>query len=133
MKHLVLALVLLTAAPASAQVAVSDADDGATIAIVTGETLTFSVPVSGGIPYAWKLASDGAPQLSFTGERRVAQKPGMMGGPANAVFSFTAAEAGEANLTAALLPVTGGDPTRTVTIHVTVTAADGESAAGDGH
>jgi predicted secreted protein len=124
MKHLVLALgvLLAAAAPAVAQVAVSDADDGGTVAVVAGEALTLSVPINGGAPYAWKITADGSPQLAFTGEGRVAQKPGLIGGPANAVFSFTAAEAGETTLTAALLPVSGGDPARTVTIRVNVTA-----------
>jgi predicted secreted protein len=133
MRLLALAFVslLAAAAPAGAQVAVSDADDGATVAIVAGETLTLSVPITGGIPYAWKLTSDGAPQLTFSGERRVAQKPGVMGGgPANTVFSFTAAEPGDATLTASLLPVTGGDPTRSVTVRVTVTAG---GDTGDSH
>src|SRR5215469_1864058 len=120
MRQLVLAFAVLlaVATAAAAQVAVSDADDGATVAIVAGETLTLSVPAAGGIPYAWKLTTDGAPQLTFTGERRVAQKPGMMGGPANTVFSFTAAEPGDATLTAALLPVAGGEPTRSITVKV---------------
>jgi predicted secreted protein len=132
MRQLVLAFALLlaAAAPAGAQVAVSDADDGATVAIVAGETLTLSVPINSGIPYAWKLTADGAPQLNFTGERRVAQKPGVMGGPANTVFSFTAAEAGDTTLTASLLPLTGGDPTRSVTVRITVTAG---ADAGDNH
>jgi predicted secreted protein len=132
-KHLSLALALLlaAAAPAAAQVALSDADDGTTVAVVAGETLTLSVPINSGVPYAWKITSDGSPQLSFASERRVAQKPGLIGGPANAVFSFTAAEAGETTLTAALVPVTGGDPARTVSIHVNV-SGNGDSTAGDG-
>ncbi len=126
MKHLILGLALLLAAAAPAfadddGVAVTEADDGTTVDVPSGGTLTLTVGTNGGIPYAWKITSDVAPQLALVNQQTVAVTPGRLGGPANVVFTFSAGDIGETTLTAELLPFGGGDASRSVSITVDVT------------
>ena len=114
-------MLLFGAAPAFAEVAVTEADDGGSVEVASGDTLTLAVRTNGGIPYIWKITSNVAPQLSLEGQETVADTPGLPGGGARVVFTFTAAEAGETTLTAGLMPVTGGEAARSVSITVTVT------------
>jgi predicted secreted protein len=124
MKHLILAALLLVTgmAPALADdVSLSDADNGSTVDVTRGSTVTLAVPTSGGIPYAWKLSGDGSPQLSLVGQQDQPATPGLAGGAATILFTLTAEEAGTATLIAELLPFNGGNAAKTVSITVNVT------------
>ena len=124
MKALILAAAMLMACtmPAIADdVAVTEADNGGTVQIASGSTLTLTVKTNGGIPYAWKITSDVSPQLSLDGQETVADAPGLPGGGAGVVFTFTAGEAGETTLTAGLMPFSGGGAARSVSVTVDVT------------
>ncbi len=115
------ALLLAFATPAFAEVAVTEADDGGSVQVASGDTLTLTVKTNGGIPYVWKIISDVSPQLTLDGQQTVANTPGLPGGGAGVVFTFTAGDAGETTLTAGLMPVSGGDAARSVSVTVDVT------------
>jgi predicted secreted protein len=127
MKPLVLAFTLVLAAltPVAAQnmnVIATDADDGATVEVPFGGQLTLSLSKAGGAPYTWQITNDGSPQLALTGQRQVAQS-GRLGGPVDMVFTFTAADAGDTMVSADYVPVTGGQPQRSVSLEVHVVPA----------
>jgi predicted secreted protein len=123
---LLAALLSSSAVPALAvshghTVAVTEADNGATVRVASGGKLTLTVMTNGGIPYVWKITSEVAPHLILKGHDEVPITPGLPGGAAKVTFSFTASEPGEATLSAGLMSITGGAPARTVSVTVDVT------------
>ena len=91
----------------AADFAITQADHGSTIQMAAGDTLSLALPTAGGVPYAWTLVTDTAPLLVLISQDKVARTPGMIGGPTDAVFKFSAAAPGSAQLTLAYLPFTG--------------------------
>lgn len=126
MKSFILAATLaiagVSSAYASAELALTSADNGTAVEVAAGGTVTLALPSQGGVPYAWTITSEIEPVLSPVSEDKVAVTPGMIGGPANTVFTLSAAQAGTVELSAGYFPFTGGGPAeKTVTVTVTVT------------
>lgn len=109
---------------------VTAADDGGCVTVQNGGTLTLSVQSSGGIPYRWVVTSDGSPNLSAD-EGVSGGTGGVMGGKQTTTFTFTAQQAGEANIGVELQSVTGGASAQSVTLTVRVTDGDGGESSGD--
>ncbi len=119
---LTLGAALSLAGPAAAQAfALTAADDGSEVEIAAGDSFTVALPTKGGVPYAWMIVSDIEPQLAVVNQQNVAVTHGRIGGPANAVFTFEAFQAGTVTLTLGYYPVSGqGEAEQEVSFEVTV-------------
>ncbi len=85
-------------APSAAQV--TDADNGSTVQLARGGTLTVSLESNASTGFAWSVAEPGPAQLELQGEPvYVAPDSDLVGAAGTQVFTFAATTAGTGALT----------------------------------
>jgi len=90
---------LALAAPASAAVVATAAQNGKTVGLKRGEILAIVLDQNSSTGTSWKLVGSTGPVLSPPGLGLVAPKqPGMVGVPGVAVFTFQATRAGRTTI-----------------------------------
>jgi predicted secreted protein len=106
---------------AGAPLSITEADDGETLELMKDDSLVITLEANSSTGYRWQILKNNEALMKPAGPPDYqGGKPGIIGAPGHAVFSFSAIAPGKETLELGYSRPTDHDPAKTFTVNITI-------------